>query len=61
MVIFLNIKELRENKGLTQIEVAKLVGVTAMAYQNWERGACNPTPQNMKKLQEVLANEYPRT
>jgi transcriptional regulator with XRE-family HTH domain len=49
-----NIKQLRKQKGLTQGEVAKRVGVTLMSYQIWERGYGKPTPENMQKLKEVL-------
>lgn len=49
-----NLKEMRENKGLSQIEVAKLIGVSANTYRNWEYGANYPSEENMKKLKEVL-------
>jgi transcriptional regulator with XRE-family HTH domain len=49
-----NLREVRKNKGLTQIEVAVRVGVSLTAYQLWERGASEPSPDNLKKLEEVL-------
>lgn len=52
-----NLKELREKKGLTQIDLAKLVGVSANAYRNWEYGASYPNEENMKKLKEILEEE----
>ena len=39
---------------MTQIEVAKAVGVSLFAYQLWEKGGNNPTPENLKKLKKVL-------
>ena len=52
-----NLKEMRENKGLSQIEVAKLIGVSANTYRNWEYGANYPSEENMKKLKEVLGDK----
>ena len=46
------LKELREKKGLTQIDLAKLVGVSANAYRNWEYGAGDPNEENMEKLKK---------
>ena len=50
----MNIKELRKELGLTQVEVAKQVGVSLSAYLLWERGVSNPTPENLEKLKKVL-------
>ena len=39
-------KELREyrlKKGLTQLEMAKILGVTVNTYRNWEQGANYPS------------------
>ncbi|GAF80356.1 unnamed protein product [marine sediment metagenome] len=50
----MNLSELRKAKGDTQVTVAKAIGVTAMSYQNWERGACNPSEENTKKLKKYF-------
>lgn len=50
----MDIKKLRKSKKLTQIEVAKLVGVSVMSFQLWERGVATPNEENMKKLKKVL-------
>lgn len=50
----MNIKELRKQKGMTQIDVAIAVGVSLTAYQLWERGVMKPNEENEKKLKEVL-------
>lgn len=52
-----NLKKLREKKSLTQIQVAKAVGVTATAYRNWEYGANKPSEDHMKKLEDILRGE----
>ena len=49
-----NLKEKRIKRNLSQIEIAKLIGVTANTYRNWEYGANEPSEENMKKLKEVL-------
>jgi transcriptional regulator with XRE-family HTH domain len=48
------LKELRLKNGMTQIDVAKAVGVTMNAYIRWEQGANQPTEENLQKLKEVL-------
>ena len=47
----LDFKALRENKNLSQVDVAKLLGVHINTYINWERGCGNPSPENLKKLE----------
>jgi len=49
-----NLKEDRTEKGLSQIELAIMIGVTANTYRNWEYGANDPSEENMKKLEEIL-------
>ena len=48
------IKKQRENLGLTQVEVAREVGVTINSYRRWEQGVTNPKPENKDKLEDVL-------
>lgn len=50
----MNMKELRESKGLTQVDVAVKVGVSLLSYRLWESGAGKPNDENRKKLEEVL-------
>jgi LuxR family maltose regulon positive regulatory protein len=44
---------LRKKAGLTQVELAKLVGVTEKTVRNWERGTDFPSESNLKKLIET--------
>lgn len=44
----------RQELGLTQIDVAVAVGVSAGGYRLWEAGGMKPTPENETKLREVL-------
>lgn len=48
------LRKKREEKSLTQTEVAVAVGVSLTAYQLWERGVASPKPENMDKLKKVL-------
>ena len=50
----MNIKESRKALGLTQIDVAKKVGVSLTAYQMWEREVSKPSEENLPKLKQVL-------
>ena len=49
-----NLKQIRLDRGMTQVEVAVAVGVSLVTYQLWEKGAMNPTEKNLAKLKEVL-------
>lgn len=44
------LKELRKEKGVTQAEVAKAIGVTASAYSNYEQGLREPSHEVIKFL-----------
>ena len=48
------IRELRQDAGLTQLELANRVGVTPSAVYNWERGRNEPTATNLRDLARVL-------
>lgn len=49
-----NLKQIREERGLTQVDVAKMVGVSLAGYRLWEMGAGKPTAENMDKLKKAL-------
>jgi len=58
------LKQLREQAGLSQEALARLVGVSSKTVSNWERGtnAASLTVPQMKALCEVLGvtlNELP--
>lgn len=48
------LKELREAAGLTQRQLAELVGVTDQTISNLERGATKPTLDTARALARVL-------
>lgn len=49
-----NLKELRKAKGLTQAEMAKLIGVSLAGYLLWERGVGKPNRENYEKLKNLF-------
>jgi DNA-binding transcriptional regulator YiaG len=49
------IKNLREELGLTQFEMAQKVGVTPMTISRWERGISAPSPLAAKILIKLQA------
>lgn len=51
------LKEEREKLGLSQVKIAKAVGVSRNAYSMWENGCSIPSEKNMQKLMEVLKQE----
>ena len=50
-----NLKNYREKKKLTQIDLAGLVNVTSQTVWRWENGEREPSIEIIKKIAEVLA------
>jgi len=48
------IKKRREKKGLTQVELALLVGVTQIYISQFETGGVTPSEKHAKKIAEIL-------
>lgn len=49
-----NLRILRLQKGLTQTDVAEMVGIQQESYNRWERGRMVPVPRNTQKLARAL-------
>ena len=49
------IRELREERGLSQFELAVRAGVTPGTVGNWERGKTEPKATQLRRLAEVFA------
>jgi putative transcriptional regulator len=49
-----NIRDLRLARGLTQVEVASICGVTEVAVRRWEHGEAVPRRRKAVKLAKVL-------
>lgn len=53
----MNLKELKSKRikiGMTQVEIAKIVGVSLTSYRLWEQGATEPKQENVDKLIKVI-------
>lgn len=48
------IRAARRDKGLTQVELAKRVGVGQPTLSAWERDVQNPQPESARKLAQIL-------
>ena len=48
------LKELRKQAHLTQVELAKRLGIGQSSYADWERGKKKPTQDNLVKISQVL-------
>ena len=50
----MNIKQLRLDKEMTQMEVARLCEVSLYTFQKWEKQVAKPSKENLIKLKKVL-------
>ncbi len=50
-----NLKTARKAKGLTQLQVAELLGVTKSTYCGYETGKRQPDVKKIKRLAEILS------
>lgn len=49
------LKELRKQANLTQVELAKRLGIGQSSYADWERGRKKPTQENLVKISQVFS------
>ena len=50
----MNIKEMRIKRGLTQKQLAELLGVKQSNISRWEAGTFQPNATTLKKMADVL-------
>lgn len=48
------LKDLRKQAHLTQVELAKILGIVQSSYADLERGKKNPTQENLVKIAQIL-------
>lgn len=48
------IRQLRQARNWTQLELAYRVGVTPLTIQNWEHGRYEPAASKLRKIAEVF-------
>lgn len=54
----ITLKAARVNKGLTQLEAAKLLNVSKDTVGNWEKGKSYPNLKNIKEIEKVYDVSY---
>lgn len=54
----MTLKAARINKGMTQAEAAKALGVSVDTLGNYERGKSYPDVRVLRKIEEVYEVEY---
>jgi len=50
----MNIKEFRQQFGLTQEKLAQKLGVSFTTINRWERGKSEPSPLALEKLENLI-------
>lgn len=50
----MRIKQIREEKGVSQRQLAEIVGVSAVTVLNWENGIYDPSAKDLVKLSRAL-------
>ncbi|MDQ8264517.1 helix-turn-helix transcriptional regulator [Enterococcus faecium] len=50
-----NLSRYREEKGISQVELAKKMHVTQQCISSWQTGRTTPKPYQMKMLSEILS------
>jgi len=50
----IRLKELRQNKGVTQKEVSNVIGITDRAYYDFERGKSKPAFDTLRAIAEYF-------
>lgn len=50
-----NLKAMREKYNLTQISVAKAIGVSINTVAKWENNVSTPSEDNLKKLDNLFS------
>lgn len=53
-----NLRTLRKSKGLTQKELADMVGVDQRTISAWEKGICEPGFQLLAHLCEIFNETF---
>jgi transcriptional regulator with XRE-family HTH domain len=48
------IRELRESRGWTQLELANKLGVTPATVYNWERGRYEPSASKLRQIARLF-------
>lgn len=50
----IRLKELRKEKGVSQVDVAKMLSMSKMAISHWEKGNSEPSIEQLKILAQFF-------
>ena len=50
----MRIKKIREDKGLTQVQLAKSLGIGSSTFSRYESGEVSPSPEMLSKIAVAL-------
>lgn len=50
-----NLKAMRQKYNLTQMNIAKAIGVSINTIAKWENNVSKPSDDNMKKLEDMFS------
>lgn len=53
-----NLKAIRQEVGLSQTQLAQMIGVSFKTISHWEKGYSEPTLDILEKLKSVLKVSY---
>lgn len=53
-IFFKRLRELRFRYGLTQNELAEIIGIKRNTYSDWENGKIEPSFENLIKLADLF-------
>jgi len=57
----MDIKQTRQELGMTQAQLGAAVGVSERTIQNWEWGKTAPTPSQVKEIERLVKDNEPVT
>lgn len=58
MGLDVRLKQLRERKGWSQLDVAHKLDISQAAYNKWESGASKPTLNHLKDISELFEVDF---
>lgn len=50
----IRLKELRKERGISQVEIAKMLNMSKMAVSHWEKGNSEPSIEQLKVLAQFF-------
>ena len=50
----IRLKELRKERGISQVEIAKILNMSKMAVSHWEKGNSEPSIEQLKVLAQFF-------